>query len=75
MTEQTDVSLSDDVIRRVEQRVSRTEFESVSEYIEFVLEEALYHVEAEADTDDATEQVDESEVRDRLKSLGYLDDE
>lgn len=65
------VSLPTRVVDRVEQRLPRTEFESTTEYITYVMEEVLYQVEQE--TDDEID-VDEAEVEDRLKSLGYLNE-
>ena len=65
------VELPRRVVSRVEQRLSRTEFESVSEYVAFAMEEVLYRVEEETDDESA---VDEAAVEDRLKSLGYLDE-
>ncbi len=65
------VSLPTRVVDRVEQRLPRTEFESTTDYITYVMEEVLYQVEQE--TDDEID-VDEAEVEDRLKSLGYLNE-
>jgi hypothetical protein len=61
------------IIDRVEDRLPRTEWETPEEYITFVMEEVLYQVEQETEDDDF-EPVDEDEVKDRLKSLGYLDE-
>lgn len=65
------VNLPERIVERVQRRLPRTEFESESEYITYVMEEVLYHVEEETEDDDF-EPVDEAEVEDRLKSLGYL---
>ncbi|RXK46922.1 hypothetical protein [Halorientalis pallida] len=62
------------IVERVEDRLPRTEFDSPEEYVSFVMEEVLYRVEQETEDDDF-EEVDEDEVKDRLKSLGYLNDE
>lgn len=65
------VNLSESLFRDVQSRVPKTEFETVDEYVEFVLQEVLHNVrqrESEADFD-----VDEDEVKDRLRSLGYID--
>ena len=67
------VELPERVLSRVERRVERTDFGSASAYVTFVLEEVLASVETGDDLDDA-ETVDEDEVRDRLRSLGYLDE-
>ena len=67
------VELPDHLVERVEERLPRTEWESPEAYIAYVLEEVLYRVEQETDDDDY-EAVDEAEVEDRLKSLGYLNE-
>lgn len=60
------------IIDRVEDRVHKTEFRDVEEYVTYVLEEVLSQVEQKNDND--TEKIDEDEVRSRLESLGYLED-
>lgn len=60
------------IVERVERRLPRTEWDEPEEYITYVMEEVLYRVEGETEDDDF-EVVDEQEVEDRLKSLGYLD--
>ena len=65
------VEIPERVLSRVERRVEHTDFDSTSAYVTFVLEEVLASVEADGDLDDT---VDEDEVRDRLRSLGYLDE-
>ncbi len=67
------VELPENIVSRVEQRLPRTEWDTPEEYIRYVMEEVLYRVEKETEDDDF-EPVDEAEVRDRLKSLGYLDE-
>lgn len=66
------VELPERIVERVADRLPRTEWDSSEEYITYVLEEVLYRVEEETEDDDF-EPVDEDEVKDRLKSLGYLD--
>ena len=74
MQEETEpIELPTRIISRTEDRLPRTEFESVAEYITYVMEEVLYRVEQETKDDDF-EPVDEEEVKDRLKSLGYLNE-
>lgn len=67
------LELPNRIVERVEDRLPRTEWDTPEEYITFVLEEVLYHVEQETE-DDEFESVDEEEVKDRLKSLGYLNE-
>lgn len=71
--EQRSVELPGRIVDRVEERLPRTEFDVTAEYITYVMEEVLYRVEQET-ADDEFESVDEDEVRDRLKSLGYLNE-
>lgn len=66
------VELPTRILDRVDDRLSRTEWDDPAEYITFVMEEVLYHVEQETEDDDF-EEVDEEEVKERLESLGYLD--
>lgn len=67
------IELPADTVSRVDDRVARTEFDDVSGYVQYILEEILYHAEQENDLSD-TEAVDEQEIQDRLKSLGYLNE-
>lgn len=67
------VALPERVVERVERRLPRTEWDDSAAYITYVLEEVLYRIEADTEDDDF-ESVDEDEVKDRLKSLGYLDE-
>jgi hypothetical protein len=67
------VELPDRIVSRVEGRLPRTEWDTPAEYITYVMEEVLYRVEEETEDDDF-EPVDEAEVKDRLKSLGYLNE-
>jgi hypothetical protein len=66
------LALPERIVERVEKRLPRTEWEEPEEYITYVMEEVLYRVEQE--TEDDFEAVDEAEVEDRLKSLGYLNE-
>jgi Arc/MetJ-type ribon-helix-helix transcriptional regulator len=65
------VELSVSLVQDIEQRVETTEFETVDEYAEFALQEVLHGVEQLDDTE--TKDVDEDEVQDRLRSLGYVE--
>ena len=61
------------IVDRVEDRLARTEWDDPEAYVTYVMEEVLYRVEKETEDDDF-EAVDEAEVKDRLKSLGYLNE-
>lgn len=64
------VHLPDRLLSRIESRVARTEFDSVDDYVTFVLAETLARVE-----DDGGEpsRDDEETVRARLEALGYAE--
>jgi len=69
--ERKDVSLSAELYDRIEARVKATEFDSVEEYVNFILEEVLR--EEDEDEGRAFSKEDEEEVKKRLKALGYMD--
>jgi Arc/MetJ-type ribon-helix-helix transcriptional regulator len=71
--ESESVQLPSDVLSRIDTRVTHTEFDDRTEYITHVLEEVLYEVEQGTDPS-AEEDVDEQQVQERLKSLGYLNE-
>lgn len=66
------LDINEDILARVETRVERTEFETSKEYVTYILEEVLTH--AESEVDDNFDADDETAVKDRLKSLGYLNE-
>jgi len=62
------VFIPDDLFEMIGERVNDTEFNSVDEYVIFVLEEVLKDEEEQA-----LSKEDEEEVKKRLKALGYLE--
>lgn len=58
-----------EMIDRLQARVEFTEFDTVDEYVQFVLEEVLLAVESDEESDN----VREEDVKSRLKSLGYIE--
>jgi len=67
--EKRTVFLPAELYSKVEERVKATDFSSVDEYVEFVLEEVVKAEEEER----AFSEEEEKEVKKRLKDLGYLD--
>jgi len=72
------VFLPAELYRRVEERVRISDFESVDEYVAFVLEEVLKAVSEEEEGEAEEEEVslseeEEEEVKRRLRALGYLE--
>lgn len=66
------VALSGSLTRRIEQRLPRSDFDSVDEYVEFVLREVLSRVDG-PETEQSYDAVDKREIESRLESLGYLE--
>jgi len=67
--EKKTVFLPAELYGKIEERVKATDFSSVDEYVEFVLEEVVKEEEEER----AFSEEEEKEVKKRLKDLGYLD--
>jgi Arc/MetJ-type ribon-helix-helix transcriptional regulator len=67
------VFLPAELYAKIEGRVHATEFQSVEEYITFVLEEVLGE-EGESEEEGPTfSEEEEEEVKKRLRALGYLE--
>lgn len=62
------VLLPDDLYRKIGERVNVTEFNSVDEYVIFVMEEVLKDEEEQA-----LSKEDEEEIKKKLKAFGYLE--
>lgn len=60
------------LIEEIEGRIGATEFESVEEYVTFVLEEVVRDTDEE-EIEEVFSEEDEAKVKGRLKALGYLD--
>jgi len=70
----TDLTISDELCGRIKRRLSDTEFESVDEYVEFVLSEVVSHVEHNTDVSQPGDSsAPRDEIQARLESLGYLE--
>ena len=60
------------LIEEIEERIGATEFESVEEYVTFVLEEVVRDEDYE-EPEEVFSEEDEAKVKERLRALGYLD--
>jgi Arc/MetJ-type ribon-helix-helix transcriptional regulator len=69
--ERKNVSISGRLYRQIEERVAASEFTSVDEYVNFILEEVMN--EAEEEDVQLSSEDEDREVKKRLKDLGYLD--
>lgn len=59
------------VVEKIKERIRGTEFNSVSEYIVFILKEVL----EDKDEKPMLTEEEEEQVKETLKKLGYLKDE
>jgi Arc/MetJ-type ribon-helix-helix transcriptional regulator len=62
------VFMSAELYSKIAERIKDTDFSSVDEYVEFVLEEVV----SEDQSEKAFNEEEEKEVKKRLKELGYL---
>jgi len=67
--EDNKVTIPIDLFRKIEQKVKDTDFDSVSSYILGVLSKEL----SSEDVSNSSLEEEERKVKERLKSLGYLD--
>jgi len=63
------VKIPFELYKKIEERVKVTEFESVEEYVTFVLEEV---VKEEGAQEYGLSEEEEEKVKERLRGLGYL---
>jgi Arc/MetJ-type ribon-helix-helix transcriptional regulator len=64
------VAIPKSIVDKIKKRIEQTDFDSVSSYISYVLEEVL----SEDDEEEAVfSKEDEERVKERLKALGYMD--
>jgi Arc/MetJ-type ribon-helix-helix transcriptional regulator len=65
------VFLPAELYAKIEERVRATEFNSVDDYVRFVLEEILKE-DSEEEEEPVFSEAEEEEVKRRLRALGYL---
>jgi len=69
----TTISIPKVLADKIKQRMEGTGFNSVSSYVTYVMRQVLSNVEQENKPKQAFSEEDERKVKERLKSLGYLD--
>jgi Arc/MetJ-type ribon-helix-helix transcriptional regulator len=65
------VRIPAEIYEKIEERIKETEFESVDDYVTYVLREVLASLEEEEEQVFSEEE--EEKVKERLRALGYLD--
>ncbi|MEM2085817.1 MAG: CopG family transcriptional regulator [Archaeoglobaceae archaeon] len=65
------ISIPKTLYEEIKARIEGTDFDSVSEYVTYVVREVLANLEEEKDITLTKEE--EDKVKERLKALGYID--
>ena len=65
-----EIKIPKEIIRKIEERIQGTEFDSVESYVTFVLEEVIKDEKEESE--ETISEQDEEKVKERLRALGYL---
>lgn len=70
MTDSTKLQISESLASQLLSGMSKTQYDDLSEYVEFILEEVVQ--EMEMDERSKNSGINSDQVENRLKSLGYL---
>lgn len=73
MPEEEKISISEDLMARIERRLEKSNFDSVDEYIQFTMNEVLNQIDSD-DKQEASQTNEDQKVKARLESLGYLNE-
>ncbi len=64
-----EVKIADELYEKIEEKIEEYGFKSVSEYVEFVLQQSL----SDGEKEDVFTDEEEEAIKKRLRDLGYLD--
>ena len=67
------VDIPSSLYNRIEKRLAKTEFKTVSEYITVLIREVLNDIESEENNNHDFTPEEEKEIEERLRNLGYID--
>ena len=71
MAEKINISISKELKKKIEEKIKQTNFESISEYVTFVLEQITSENKTYGN-DETYSQEEEDALKKSLKDLGYL---
>ena len=71
MADEYTISIPKSLADKIEKMIEGTGFQSVSEYVAYVLEELISSMEEESEETFSKEE--EEKIKERLRALGYLD--
>jgi len=64
------VDIPSTLAKKIEEKIEGTSFETISEYVTYVLREVLSNMEEE---EEELSPEEEEKIKERLRALGYLD--
>ncbi|MHA1793232.1 MAG: CopG family transcriptional regulator [Promethearchaeota archaeon] len=67
-----EITISESLYNKIKNRLPKTEFSTVSDYIEYIVREVLNSLEEEEEKKVFTKD-EEKEIEQRLRDLGYID--
>ena len=71
--EMKSVKIPRPLYKRIKERITETEFTSVSEYVGYVLSEVLDNLDDMTSKHEGITEEEDEKVKERLRALGYLD--
>jgi len=69
---ENNVFIPEELYEKIQNRLKETDFNSVSEYVAYVLGQVISELEEEQEEEHFTKE-DEEKVKERLRSLGYIE--
>lgn len=72
-SEYTNISIPNSLAEKIKKRMEGTDFNSISEYVTYILRKIIYQIEAEEKEKEAFSKEEEEKVKERLRNLGYID--
>lgn len=67
------VDIPESLFNRIQKRLEKTDFKTVSEYVTYLVREVLNNIEEEEGKKKAFTPEEEKEIEERLRNLGYID--
>lgn len=68
------ISIPKDLAEKLRKRAENAEFKSLSTYITYILRQLVFRVETDENTNNKTiTKEDEEKIKEKLRSLGYLE--
>jgi Arc/MetJ-type ribon-helix-helix transcriptional regulator len=72
-TKYKSVDLPESLFNRIQKRLEKTDFKTVSEYVTYLVREVLNNIEEDEGKKKAFTAEEEKEIEERLRNLGYID--